>query len=88
MAHNVAEDPPNFKPRNVFDRLFGFANPNPARAGCPPAEVLTALAEKRLPIRHPAYEHLLECSPCYRAGRVLLWARPRRRRRQQPGNAP
>jgi hypothetical protein len=49
-----------------FDRLFGGANPNPDRVGCPPEDVLRALATKQRPIGDPAYEHLAECSPCYR----------------------
>ena len=49
-----------------FDRLFGGANPNPDRIGCPPSEVLRALAARQRPIGDPAFEHLAQCSPCYR----------------------
>jgi hypothetical protein len=48
-----------------IDVLFGTANPNPDRTGCPPPETLEALARHELPMEHPAYVHLAECSPCY-----------------------
>jgi hypothetical protein len=48
-----------------IDVLFGTANPNPDRTGCPPPETLEALARHELPMEHPAYVHLVECSPCY-----------------------
>jgi hypothetical protein len=48
-----------------LDELFGRANPNPSRVGCPPREVLVALARRERPINDPAYEHLTQCSPCY-----------------------
>ena len=49
-----------------FDRVFGGANPNPDRVGCPSQAVLRALANKQRPIGDPTYEHLAQCSPCYR----------------------
>ncbi len=61
-----------------FDRLFGAANPNPGRIGCPSPAVLQALAAKQRPIGDPAYEHLANCSPCYREFRQLQ-ARLKRR---------
>jgi len=48
-----------------IDILFGTANPNPERTGCPSPETLEALARHELPMDHPAYVHLAECSPCY-----------------------
>jgi hypothetical protein len=48
-----------------IDILFGTGNPNPDRSGCPPPETLEALARHELPMDHPAYVHLAECSPCY-----------------------
>lgn len=48
-----------------IDILFGTANPNLERTGCPPPETLEALARHELPMEHPAYVHLAECSPCY-----------------------
>jgi hypothetical protein len=48
-----------------IDVLFGTANPNPDRAGCPPPETLEALVRRELPMDHPAYVHLAGCSPCY-----------------------
>lgn len=63
-AHGEAGD-------EELDRLFGAANPNPGRIGCPSPEVLRALAGKQRPIGDPAYEHLANCSPCYREFRQL-----------------
>ncbi|MEO7276323.1 MAG: hypothetical protein ABIX28_20220 [Vicinamibacterales bacterium] len=48
-----------------FDELFGGANPNPDRIGCPTRQVLSLLSRRELPIDHPGYDHLAECSPCY-----------------------
>src|SRR5215831_12946154 len=56
---------PKLKPRDEIDEVFGRANPNPGRIGCPPRDVLIALARRERPIGDPAYEHLIKCSPCY-----------------------
>lgn len=48
-----------------LDEAFRGANPNPTRQGCPSHDVLVALARRERPIEDPAYEHLLDCSPCY-----------------------
>jgi hypothetical protein len=48
-----------------IDEVLRGANPNPARIGCPPRDVLVALSRRAKPIGDPAYHHLLECSPCY-----------------------
>ena len=47
------------------DDALRVANPNPTRQGCPPHDVLVALSRRERPIEDPAYEHLLDCSPCY-----------------------
>lgn len=39
--------------------------PNPDRIGCPGIEILKQLASQQLPANHPAYKHVMECSPCY-----------------------
>ncbi len=54
-----------------IDRVLGQANPNPSRLGCLPREVLISLAARRQPLNAPGYEHLLECSECYREFRQL-----------------
>jgi hypothetical protein len=61
----------DFIVRDEIDELFGEANPNPDRTGCPPQDVLSALARHARPIDDPAYEHLSRCSPCYREFREL-----------------
>jgi hypothetical protein len=58
--------PPDFKPEDEIDELFGRANPNSTRADCPPRDVLLSLARKKGRIDDPVYEHLAKCSPCYR----------------------
>jgi hypothetical protein len=60
-----------FVARDELDALFGAANPNPARIGCPSPDVLTALARRERPMDDPAYAHLADCSPCYQAFRRL-----------------
>ena len=60
-----------FMPQNEFDLLFGYGNPNPARAGCPPADVLAVLSRRERPIGDPAYQHVAHCSPCFREFRAL-----------------
>jgi hypothetical protein len=48
-----------------LDEVLRGAHPNPTRDGCPPHDVLVALSHRERPIDDPAWEHLLECSPCY-----------------------
>ena len=64
-------DSSDFIVADEIDELFGGANPNPARIGCPEREVLSALSRRERPIDDPAYEHLANCSPCYQEFRVL-----------------
>lgn len=54
-----------------IDRVLAHANPNPQRIGCPPHNVLVSLAARHQPLNAPGYEHLLECSECYREFRAL-----------------
>ena len=63
-------DAPGFIVNDEVDELFGHANPNPNRIGCPPREVLSALARRERPMDDPAYEHLANCSPCYQEFRA------------------
>jgi hypothetical protein len=67
---------------NEFDVVFGLANPNPERIGCPPTETLIALSRKERAIDDPALEHLANCSPCYLEVRVLQEAEARQHRRR------
>lgn len=69
-----------------LDEVFRGANPNPTRQGCPSHDVLVALSRRERPIEDPAYEHLLDCSPCYvevrdmqRAHLMAMHDRPARR---------
>jgi hypothetical protein len=63
--------------RDEIDSLLAHANPNPQRVGCPPRDVLESLAARRQPLNAPGYEHLLECSECYREFRALQGGEPR-----------
>ena len=65
---------PECSPEDDIDWYFGHANPNPTRRACVPHDVLLALARRERPIEDPAYEHLTQCSPCYREFRRLQMA--------------
>jgi hypothetical protein len=67
-------DPSGFRIENEMDLLFGRAHPNPPREECPPAELLTRLAHRELPIGDPAYDHIGKCSPCYQELRAIQQA--------------
>jgi hypothetical protein len=56
---------------NTLDPVFAHGSPNPDRIGCPPHNVLEQLARRELPIDDAWYDHLAECSPCYREFRSL-----------------
>lgn len=64
------------KDDDEIDRLLAHANPNPQRIGCLTHEALLSLAARRQPLSAPGYEHLLECSECYREFRALQGAEP------------
>jgi hypothetical protein len=67
-------DPSGFKSDDDIDKVLGYANPNPDRVGCPSHDVLAALAKRERPIGDPGYEHIVNCSPCYREFRSLQQA--------------
>jgi hypothetical protein len=60
-----------FRSEDDIDKVLGSAYPNPERVGCPPHDVLAALAKRERPIGDPGYEHIVSCSPCYREFRSL-----------------
>src|SRR5688572_10789115 len=39
--------------------------PNPERKDCPGLDTLRAIAQKKLPMRHPSGDHVTRCSPCF-----------------------
>ena len=64
---------PDDSPDQIFEEfrdvvqqtiLTGF--PNPERKGCVGSAVLQELANRPLPVRDAAWEHVTHCSPCYR----------------------
>jgi len=56
---------PKLRWPDEIDEIFGRANPNPTRQGCPPRDELIALAGRQRQISDPGYVHLTRCSPCY-----------------------
>jgi hypothetical protein len=48
------------------DELLSNANPNPARTGCLTHAALSTLAQRATSLDDPRWQHLLNCSPCYR----------------------
>lgn len=64
------------KGEDEIDRVLAHANPNPERVGCLAHDVLVSLAARRQPLNAPGYEHLLECSECYREFRKLQGEEP------------
>jgi hypothetical protein len=68
-------DPFQFTAEDEIDQVLARANPNPHRKGCPPRDVLAALASRERPIEDPAYQHLVQCSPCYREFRAIQQGR-------------
>src|ERR1700737_2755580 len=40
-------------------------HPNPNRIGCVGTEKLSGIARDELATNDPAYEHVMQCSPCY-----------------------
>ena len=59
------DEVPKLRWPDEIDEIFGRANPNPTRQGCPSRDELIALARKRRQMSDPGYAHLTRCSPCY-----------------------
>jgi len=73
---------PKLRWPDEIDEIFGRANPNPTRQGCPSRDELIALARRQREMSDPSYVHLTRCSPCYLEVRVLQEeVRVHRRRR-------
>lgn len=67
-------DNSGYRSEDDIDQVLGNANPNPERVGCPSREVLAELARRARPIGDPGYEHIVNCSPCYREFRSFQQA--------------
>ena len=85
MSSQRQDEPPRLKRPDEIDEVFGRGKPNPDRIGCPPHDVLVALARRERPIGDPAYDHLSECSPCYLEVRALKEAADLQRGRVSHG---
>ena len=70
-------DRSGFGSEDELDDLFAHGNPNPNRVGCPAPDVLMALSDGQRSIEDAAYEHLVNCSACYREFRALQQAQRR-----------
>jgi hypothetical protein len=53
MSSQRQDEPPRLKRPDEIDEVFGRGNPNPDRIGCPPHDVLVALARRERPIDPP-----------------------------------
>ncbi|MGH9159776.1 MAG: hypothetical protein ACRD2X_07280 [Vicinamibacteraceae bacterium] len=69
--HTQRPDVPAFNAEDEIDQVLGKANPNPDRVGCPPRGVLIAFAQRERRVGDPMYDHLIQCSPCYREFRAI-----------------
>jgi hypothetical protein len=69
--HLVAEGPDGFQPESVLDVVFGHGAPNPDRAGCCSEAELIEFANRRRRVDDPGFQHIMNCSPCYRRLRTL-----------------
>jgi hypothetical protein len=67
-------DNSGYRSEDDIDQVLGNANPNPERVGCPSRDVLAELARRARPIGDPGYEHIVNCSPCYREFRSFQQA--------------
>lgn len=70
---------PGFEVDDEVDLLFARGNPNPDRVGCLPIDVLESLARKERSIADPGFEHLAQCSNCFREYRGFQQAEARTR---------
>jgi hypothetical protein len=64
---------PDHSPDQIFEEFRDIVQqtiltefPNPERKGCPGSAVLKELANRPVPVRDAAWEHVMHCSPCYR----------------------
>jgi hypothetical protein len=76
------DEVPKLRHPDEIDVIFGRANPNPTREGCPSKDALIALARKERPLSDAAYVHLTRCSPCYLEVRAVQESRAAERRRR------
>jgi hypothetical protein len=74
MTKQPQPDNSGYRSEDDIDKVLGNANPNPERVGCPSREVLAELARRARPIGDPGYEHIVNCSPCYREFRSFQQA--------------
>jgi hypothetical protein len=60
---------------NPIEAILLTAFPNPERIGCPSAEMIKAMANQQIGRDDPAWNHLWNCSPCFKDFKVVRDAR-------------
>lgn len=60
---------------NPIEAILLTAFPNPERIGCPPSDVLKAMANQEIGRDNPVWSHIWKCSPCFRDFKVFRDAR-------------
>jgi hypothetical protein len=71
--------------QDPIKHFFLEAYPNPAREGCPPTDVLRAIAANTIAPSDPACLHLAGCSPCFNEFLTFQEAHKRRIRTRWMG---
>jgi hypothetical protein len=54
----------------LLHTIFSAVDANPDRIGCPPREVLRALATRTRPLSDPLWDHVIECAPYAKWGEI------------------
>ena len=81
-------DPFEKKFLRILKRHLSRDFPNPKRIGCPPKQRLMKLAGRPESASDWIVEHLLSCSPCYRAYSKILRKQKTKRVRPQKAAKP
>lgn len=63
--------PAAFIAEDFVNELFGRGNPNPRRVGYLSRHTVIAVARKERDMGDRGYEHVAECSACYREFRAI-----------------
>ena len=77
MASDLFEDD------NPIEEILLSGFPNPERVGCPPHDVIEALGSGKIGREHEAWQHVWNCSPCFKDFKTLRDARWAQERKQE-----
>jgi hypothetical protein len=67
---------------NPIEAILLTAFPNPERIGCPTPEMIKAMANQQIGRDDPAWNHIWNCSPCFKDFKVIRDARVARLERE------